>query len=215
MKIKYSTNLTVSRPGYCHPAAVMGAISRTLRNDSIETSNPSICVDVGDCTLWSSLGLVLRGGSRTLYSERLGTMGYGLCAGIASILASSALASAVVLAGDGGFQMTLNELSLFQQMKRPGDKLCIFVFDNSLLDRVAFGFDNAAGCQMVSPDYIKLAEAYNGNGVRLASSDDAEKVVAQALAAEGLFIIHVLVDPTVKADMAAFKDNSLHVMNSG
>jgi hypothetical protein len=44
---------------------------------------------------------------------------------------------------------------------------------------------------------------------------EAEAVVLKAMAAEGLFIIHVCVDPNVKADMAAFKDNSLTVMNSG
>lgn len=47
-------------------------------------------------------------GSRTLYSERLGTMGYALNAGIASVLACPEPKGAVVLAGDGGFQMTLN-----------------------------------------------------------------------------------------------------------
>ena len=80
---------------------------------------------------WASLCLSLQGGSRTLYSEHLGTMGYGLCAGIAAVLAKPSPAAAVVLAGDGGFQMTLQELATFQQMKRPGDKLiCIVFFDS-------------------------------------------------------------------------------------
>jgi thiamine pyrophosphate-dependent acetolactate synthase large subunit-like protein len=142
-------------------------------------------------------------------------MGYALCAGVAAVAASPQPAGAVVLAGDGGFQMSLQELATFQQIKRQGDKLICFVFDNQVLGRVAFGFDNAAGCEFEGPDYVALAKAYGGDGARLSSTEDATDVVTKALAAEGLFIVHVWVDPQVKADMAAFKDNSLQVVNSG
>lgn len=111
--------------------------------------------------------------------------------------------------------MTLNELSTFQQMKRPGDKLLCIVFDNQLLGRVIFGFDDALGCEMIGPDYVALAKAYGGDGVRLNSNDVVDEVVRQAMAAEGLYMIHVIVDPTIKADMATFKDTTLKVMNSG
>ena len=216
MGIKYQTDLSTSRSGYCHPAAVMGAISRQRRNTTDEVpKKAAICVDVGDVTLWSSLSLTLEAGSRTLYSERLGTMGYALCAGIAAIAASAQPAGAIVLAGDGGFQMSLQELATFQQIKRPGDKLICFVFDNQVLGRVAFGFDNAAGCEFEGPDYVALAKAYGGDGMLLKETSDAAEVVAKALAADGLFVVHVWVDPEVKADMAAFHDNSLQVMNSG
>lgn len=152
-----------------------------------------------------------------MYSEHLGTMGYGLCAGIAGIFAQPGPAAAVVLAGDGGFQMSLQELATFQQMKRPGDKLICFIFDNAVLGRVAFGFDNAGGCELFGPDYVALAKAYGGDGVLLDESDDADKIVRQALdsSTEGLFLVHVRVDPEVRADMATFHDTSLEVMSSG
>jgi thiamine pyrophosphate-dependent acetolactate synthase large subunit-like protein len=67
----------------------------------------------------------------------------------------------------------------------------------------------------VGPDYVALAKAYGGDGVRLDDSSKAAEVVKKALVADGLYVIHVIVDPTVKADMATFKDNSLAVMNSG
>jgi thiamine pyrophosphate-dependent acetolactate synthase large subunit-like protein len=100
-------------------------------------------------------------------------------------------------------------------MKRPGDKLLCIVFDNQVLGRVAFGFDNAEGCTISGPDYVALAKSYGGDGVRLDKSSDADEVVRKAMAAEGLFMLHVLVDPSVKADMASFHDNSIQVMNSG
>ena len=202
---------------YCHPAAIIGALSSARRNPVTDpvSQNATICVDVGDITLWASLCLHLTAGSRTLYSERLGTMGYALCAGIAAILAKPEPSGAVVLSGDGGFQMSLQELATFQQMKRPGDKLLCIVFDNQFLGRVAFGFDNALGCDMIGPDYVALCKAYGGDGVRLNNSNDAEAIISQALSSEGLFLIHVMVDPHVKADMASFHDESLTVMNSG
>jgi acetolactate synthase I/II/III large subunit len=195
----------------------MGSISRARRSAKTDSVSRKavVCVDVGDVTLWASLSLNLQAGSRTLYSERLGTMGYGLCAGVAAVAASPAPAGALVLAGDGGFQMSIQELATFQQIRRPGDKLLCIVFDNEVLGRVAFGFDNAAGCEIVGPDLVAIAKAYGGDGVRLDRTEDASDVIEKAMAAEGLFLIHVIVDPEVKADMAAFKDHSLQVMNSG
>jgi thiamine pyrophosphate-dependent acetolactate synthase large subunit-like protein len=142
-------------------------------------------------------------------------MGYALNAGVAAVFAQPEPSGAVVLAGDGGFQMSLQELATFQQLKRPGDKLLCIVLDNQVLGRVAFGFDSAAGCDIGGPDYVALAKAYGGDGVLLNNSADAPNVLKKALEADGLFLVHVAVDPTVRADMATFKDNSLTVMNSG
>ncbi len=92
--------------------------------------------------------------------------------------------------------------------------MCI-VLDNVVLGRVAFGFKSAKGCDLIGPDYVALAKAYGGDGVRLDKSCDAEQVVKMALEKEGLFLIHVIVDPNLKADMATFTDNSIALMNSG
>lgn len=202
---------------FCHPAKVLSALS-SLRVDpgtDPVSRDAVVTIDVGDVTLWASLCLTLKGGSRTLYSEHLGTMGYALNASIAGILSKPEPAGSVCLVGDGGFQMSLQELATFQQMKRPGDKLLCIVFDNQVLGRVAFGFEGAGGCEIIGPDYVALVKAYGGDGVRLDRSADAVKVVKGALAAEGLYLIHVIVDPEVRADMAKFNDNALKVMNSG
>lgn len=92
--------------------------------------------------------------------------------------------------------------------------MCI-VLDNDVLGRVAFGFKSAKGCDIIGPDYVALAKSYGGDGIRLDKSSHAEKVVRMALEKEGLFLIHVIVDPNLKADMATFSDNSIALMNSG
>jgi len=215
--LRFKCDYSKTAANYCHPAALLDQLSSLRRDAATDevSKNAVITVDVGDVTIWASLCLSLTGGSRTLYSERLGTMGYALCAGIASILARPAPAGAVVLAGDGGFQMTLQELATFQQVKRPGDKLLCIVFDNQTLGRVAFGFDNALGCETLGPDYVMLSKAYGGDGIRLDSNANIDDALEQALNAEGLFLIHVIMDPELKADMVAFQDNSMEVMNSG
>ena len=191
---------------YPHPAHVLMEVS------SFITEETTVCIDTGDVTLWGGLCLKLEGG-RTLTSERLGTMGYSLCAGIASIFAREEPATALVLAGDGGFQMTLQELATFQQCKRPGDRLIVIVFDNQLLGRVIFGFDGAQGCELHGPNFAGLAENYGGKGYRL---NDAESIGQHFRDAdEGLTILHVPIDPQIKADMATFKDGAVKMMNSG
>jgi acetolactate synthase-1/2/3 large subunit len=142
-------------------------------------------------------------------------MGYALNAAIAGILAKPAPAAAICLAGDGGFQMSLQELATFEQMKRPGDKMLVIVFDNKLLGRVLFGFDQAGGCDILGPDYARLAEAYGGQGARLDDANKVDDILKKALESDGLFMLHVIVDPTCKADMASFKDKAISVMNSG
>lgn len=92
--------------------------------------------------------------------------------------------------------------------------MCI-VLDNDVLGRVAFGFKSAKGCDIIGPDYVALAKAYGGDGIRLNKSCESEKVVRMALEKDGLFLIHVIVDPNLKADMATFSDNSITLMNSG
>lgn len=216
-RLRYQCDYTKTAANHCHPAALLEKLSLLRREDTTNEvfKNATINVDVGDVTLWASLCLSLSGGSRTLYSERLGTMGYALCSGIASILARPAPAGAVVLAGDGGFQMTLQELSTFQQLKRPGDKLLCIVFDNQTLGRVAFGFNDAKGCETLGPDYVMLSKAYGGDAILLNSNENIGDALEKAMAADGLFVIHVIMDPDLKADMVAFHDSSLEVMNSG
>ena len=79
-------------------------------------TNDVLCVDVGDVTLWASLSACLTKGQRTLSSERLGTMGYGLCAGIVASLIRAGDGRAVVVIGDGGVQMSINELGTAQHL---------------------------------------------------------------------------------------------------
>jgi len=199
---------------YCHPSTVLQVMSSHMEADDV------LCVDTGDVTLWTSLCAVLTKGSRTLTSERLGTMGYGLCAGfVASLVNAEKGGRGVVVAGDGGIQMTINELGTVAQhfaCARVKPKLLIIVFDNEALGRVLVGFEGSKGCELgPSPDFVALAKAYGGDGVKLTDPAQLDGVMKTAFASTGLFLIHALTDPTIKADMAVIADTSIKMMNSG
>jgi len=84
------------------------------------------------------------------------------------------------------------------------------------LGRVIFGFAGAKGCDLAGPDFLALAKAYGGDGRLVEKADELPAAVAAAVAAPpGLFLLHVRIDPELKADMATFKDNSSTAMNSG
>jgi acetolactate synthase-1/2/3 large subunit len=190
--------------GFCHPASVVKQVSGFLAN----INDAVLCVDTGDVTLWAGL-CISRTAGITLSSEHLGTMGYSICAGIASILAQPPGATAVVIVGDGGFQMTCNELAVFKQHKREGDLLLLVVLDNKVLGRVFFGFSDAKGCEIEGPDYVQLSHAYGGDGMVVTSNDQVKAALREANARRGLFIVHARTDPSIKADMAKF-----HVVTS-
>eukprot|EP00929_Paragymnodinium_shiwhaense_P105133 TRINITY_DN7004_c0_g3_i1.p1 TRINITY_DN7004_c0_g3~~TRINITY_DN7004_c0_g3_i1.p1 ORF type:complete len:560 (-),score=120.37 TRINITY_DN7004_c0_g3_i1:493-2172(-) len=213
VKSRYEIEKKVEYKG-CHPALVLGNLSHRLAEEDV------LCVDVGDVTLWGGLCAHLTKGQRTLSSERMGTMGYGLCAGIASILELKAKTRSVVVVGDGGFQMTCNELgTLRQQFAKAAHKdnsLLVIVFDNEVLGRVQFGFDNALGCELgPSPEFVTMSKAYGGDGAFLKDPSELDSVLDKAFASKGLFIVHVLVDPAIKAEMSSIKDNSIVMMASG
>jgi len=159
-------------------------------------------------TLWTSLCLCLsKPDQRTLTSMRLGTMGYSLCAA----LAAGALqpeSQLIAIAGDGGMQMSMNELSTLQQL--PVRNLVVIVLVNRKLGRVANEVwgpaeaASAAGCELVVPDFCKMAEAHGGVGIRIATSDPDEvsRALDQALACQRLCVLEVMQDPAVKPLMA-------------
>lgn len=186
-----------SADGYCHPARVLARLGNALGPQDV------VCVDTGDVTLWASLCLCLSHRTVTLSSERLGTMGYALCAGIAASLMRGADARVVVVVGDGGFQMTCNELATAVQHKA---RLLIILVDNGLLGRVEFGFKNAKGCAIAGCDWVALARAYGAEGAWVESDDAVEAALDEGLRCEGVFILAVKADPTVKADMTKMHD---------
>ncbi|MHB8628049.1 MAG: biosynthetic-type acetolactate synthase large subunit [Aggregatilineales bacterium] len=165
-----------------------------------ETGGDAIVVtDVGQHQMWEAQ-YYLHDRPRTLItSGGLGTMGFGLPAAIG---AKMALPNEEVWAivGDGGFQMTLCELATAVQEK-VGVK--IGIINNAYLGMVRqwqefFYEERYNQTPMISPDFVKLAEAYGIPALRVTRRDQIPDAVRQARETPGPFLIEFQVE---KADV--------------
>ncbi|MCA9581158.1 MAG: acetolactate synthase large subunit, partial [Myxococcales bacterium] len=156
------------------------------------TPEPAIVVtDVGQHQMWESQYYTHNYAGQLLTSGGLGTMGYALPAAIGAQMAHPhRLVWAV--AGDGGFQMTLQELAVLVQ--EPNLPVNIAIVNNGLLGMVRqwqemFYGGRYMATPMKSPDFVKLAEAHDLAGTRVTKRSEIEGAVAQARAYPGTFLI--------------------------
>ena len=121
-----------------------------------------IVTDVGQHQMWEAQYYKHDAPRTLITSGGLGTMGFALPAAIGAKLARPE-AEVWVVAGDGGFQMTQCELATLQQEKLD---IKIAVINNGFLGMVRqwqeFFYDKRyAATPMLSPDFVKLAAAYD------------------------------------------------------
>ena len=127
-------------------------------------------------------------------SGGLGTMGFGLPAAIGAKY--GALDRTVVaVIGDGGFQMTLQELGTIMQT---GIEVKIMILNNQFLGMVRqwqdlFHDKRYSFVDIQSPDYIMLAKSYGIEGAKVADRDELEAAVSKMLHHKGSYLLEVMV----------------------
>lgn len=123
-------------------------------------------------------------------------MGFGFPAAIGAQLAKPD-ARVIAVVGDGGFQMTAQELSLLQELRIP---VKVVILNNEALGMVRqwqqtfFEERYSQSLIPIQPDFVKLAEAYDLKGYRIRNSSEAEVVFTEALLSDE----PVLIDCRVK-----------------
>ena len=106
------------------PNYVVSIISKYLQDEDI-------CVDVGQHQMWTAQSLNIKATQRVLFSGGMGAMGFALPASIGACIGSNK--RTVVIAGDGGIQMNIQELEVINRRKLP---IKIFVLNNKNLGMV-------------------------------------------------------------------------------
>jgi acetolactate synthase-1/2/3 large subunit len=174
------------------PQYVVEKIWELTQGDAIITT------EVGQNQMWAAQYYTFVKPRTLLTSGGLGTMGYGFPAAIG---AQVAFPNSLVIdiAGDGSFQMNSQELATIVQYQLP---VKVAILNNGYLGMVRqwqeffYGKRYASSCmEGISPDFIKLAEAYGAIGLRATKHEEVIPTLKKAFSQPKPVIIDFVVDP--------------------
>ena len=175
--------------GHLYAAHVMHDLWR------ITGGNAIVVTDVGQHQMWEAQYFHHETPRTLITSGGLGTMGFALPAAIGAKMACPEK-EVWVIAGDGGFQMTAAELATIVQEKL---KINIAIINNGYLGMVRqwqefFYERNYESTPLVSPDFVKLADAHGIPGRAVRRRGEVAEAVEQARSAPGAFLLNFLVE---------------------
>lgn len=158
--------------------------------------NAIIVTGVGQNQMWAAQYYFYVNPNSFISSGGLGTMGFEIPAAIgAKVAAPDSMVWCI--AGDGGFQMTIQELATIVQEKL---NIKIAIINNGYLGMVRqwqelFYNKKYCGSQLVSPDFVKIAEAYGIEGIRVTSKKMVRSAIDKAIDHSGPYLIDFVVEP--------------------
>jgi len=175
--------------GHLYAAHVMHDLWR------ITGGNAIVVTDVGQHQMWEAQYYHHEQPRTLITSGGLGTMGFALPAAIGAKFGCPEK-EVWVVAGDGGFQMTSPELSTIAQ---EGIKINIAIVNNGFLGMVRqwqeFFYDkNYESTPLVSPDFVKLADAHGIAGRTVRTRAELASAVEEARSAPGAFLLNFMVE---------------------
>jgi acetolactate synthase-1/2/3 large subunit len=175
--------------GHLYAAHVMHDLWRMTGGNAV------IVTDVGQHQMWEAQYFHHEQPRTLITSGGLGTMGFALPAAIGAKFACPEK-EVWVVAGDGGFQMTAAELATIVQEKI---KINIAIINNGYLGMVRqwqefFYERNYEATPLVSPDFVKLADAHGIPGRAVRKRSEVESAVSAARSASGAYLLNFMVE---------------------
>lgn len=175
------------------PGLTMGEVVRIV---SEKTENEAILVtDVGQHQMIASRYFKFKHPRSFVTSGGLGTMGFGLPAGMGAQIGAPDR-KVVTFIGDGGFQMTIQELGTIAQNKLP---VKIIVLNNHFLGMVRqwqqlFFEKRYSFTELQNPDFVTIAKGFGIEGNSVASRDQLEGSIQKMIDHDGPYLLEVTIE---------------------
>ncbi|MEL6687830.1 MAG: thiamine pyrophosphate-dependent enzyme, partial [Pseudomonadota bacterium] len=177
-------------PGVYAPS-LLHKLSRRADDSAIFTC------DVGQHQMWVAQHCYFDDPKDHITSGGLGTMGFGLPAGLGAKLGAPGR-TVITVSGDGSIMMNIQEL---QTLHRYGIPLKIVLLDNSALGMVrqwqeVFFDKNFSEVNLDdNPEFTKVGEAFRIESFLVRTADEVDAGIDRLLAADGPILMHVKIDP--------------------
>jgi acetolactate synthase-1/2/3 large subunit len=190
------------------PQRVIEELSRLTQGQAI------ICTEVGQHQMWTAQYYRFSEPRSLVTSGGLGTMGFGFPASIGAQIAHPDRL-VVNIAGDGSFQMNIQELGTAVAHNIP---VKVIILNNFYLGMVRqwqeFFFDSRYSGTVLdsNPDFVKIAEAYGAKGFRIATLEELPVILKRALETPGPVVVDCRVEREENVLPMVPANSSIHQM---
>ncbi|RCW90341.1 acetolactate synthase large subunit [Winogradskyella arenosi] len=179
-----------------HPTKEGLTMGEVLKEINIQTKGEAAIVsDVGQHQMIACRYADFKVSKSNITSGGLGTMGFALPAAIGAKMAAPER-EVVMIAGDGGYQMTIQELGTIFQQRVP---VKIVVLNNEFLGMVRqwqqLFFDKRyASTEMTNPDFITIAKGYHIEAQKVTERKNLKAAIKDMIDCEGPYFLEVRVE---------------------